>query len=347
MTPRRDVPSDRQTGQPIDQPGGGHVPVMLAEVLDALQPADGGIYLDATFGLGGYAHGVLEAADCIVWGLDRDPHAIARGQAMAEAEAGRLRLAEGRFGELDRLLDARGATPVDGIAFDLGVSSPQLDVAERGFSFRFDGPLDMRMGSDGPTAANVVNQLPEADLARVIRDYGEEKKARRVARAIAQARAESPIQRTGELAEIVRRAVGFSKTRAKAHEIDPATRTFQAIRIYVNDELGELERGLAAAERALKPGGRLAVVSFHSLEDRAVKQFLRTRSGDLPRASRHSPDPDPAERLPEPSFRVLFRQAKKPGADEAERNPRARSARLRAAERTAAPAWTDIEGGRA
>jgi 16S rRNA (cytosine1402-N4)-methyltransferase len=320
---------------------------MLAEVLDALQPADGGIYLDATFGLGGYAKGILDAADCTVWGLDRDPSAIARGQRMAEAESGRLQLAEGRFGELDAVLDARGALPVDGIAFDLGVSSPQLDEAERGFSFRFDGPLDMRMGSDGPTAADVVNELAEGELARIVRDYGEEKKARRVARAIAQARGEKAIQRTGELAEIVRGAVGYSKHKAKAHEIDPATRTFQAIRIYVNDELGELERGLAAAERALKPGGRLAVVAFHSLEDRAVKQFLRTRSGDVPRASRHSPDPDPADQLPEPTFRALFRQAKKPSAEEAETNPRARSARLRAAERTAAPAWTTIEGGRA
>jgi 16S rRNA (cytosine1402-N4)-methyltransferase len=346
MTGQRPTGSAPRAGRSDSQPG-GHVPVMLAEVLDALQPADGGIYLDATFGLGGYAKGLLDCADCTVWALDRDPHAIARGQAMAEAAAGRLHLVEGRFGELDRLLDARGAAQVDGIAFDLGVSSPQLDVAERGFSFRFDGPLDMRMGSDGPTAADVVNELAEGELARVVRDYGEEKKARRVARAIAQARGEKPIQRTGELAEIVRGAVGYSNTRAKAPEIDPATRTFQAIRIYVNDELGELERGLAAAERALKPGGRLAVVAFHSLEDRAVKQFLRTRSGDVPRASRHSPDPDPGERLPAPTFRMLFRQASKPSATEAEINPRARSARLRAAERTAAPAWTSVEGGRA
>ena len=344
MTPRRSAQS--QTPSHAAQQG-GHVPVMLAEVLDALRPADGGIYVDATFGLGGYAKGILDRADCTVWGLDRDPSAIARGHAMPEAEAGRLQLAEGRFGELDQLLTARGATPVDGIAFDLGVSSPQLDVPERGFSFRFDGPLDMRMGTDGPTAADVVNELAEGELARVVREYGEEKKARRVARAIAQAREQKPIRRTGELAEVVRGAVGFSKTRAKAHEIDPATRTFQAIRIYVNDELGELERGLAAAERALKPGGRLAVVAFHSLEDRAVKQFLRTRSGDVPRPSRHSPDPDPADQLPEATFRVLFRQAKKPSAAEAETNPRARSARLRAAERTAAPAWTEIEGGRA
>ncbi|MBK1696492.1 16S rRNA (cytosine(1402)-N(4))-methyltransferase [Rhodovibrio salinarum] len=340
------APADSHLTPQATQPG-GHVPVMLAEVLDALQPADGGIYLDATFGLGGYAKGILDSAACTVWGLDRDPQAIARGQAMTEAEDGRLHLAEGRFGALDRVLEERGVAPVDGIAFDLGVSSPQLDVAERGFSFRFDGPLDMRMGSDGPTAADVVNELAEGDLARIVRDYGEEKKARRVARAITQARGDKPIQRTGELAEIVRGAVGHARGKAKAHEIDPATRTFQAIRIYVNDELGELERGLAAAERALKPGGRLAVVSFHSLEDRAVKQFLRTRSGDVPRASRHSPDPDPADRLPEPTFRVLFRQAKKPRADEAETNPRARSARLRAAERTAAPAWANFEEGRA
>jgi 16S rRNA (cytosine1402-N4)-methyltransferase len=326
---------------------GGHVPVMLAEVLAALAPADGGIYLDATFGLGGYARGLLDAADCTVIGLDRDPRALAHGESFPEAAEGRLQLAEGRFGALDQILEDRGQAPVDGIAFDLGVSSPQLDVAERGFSFRFDGPLDMRMGQDGPTAAEVVNALPEGELARIVRELGEEKQARRVAKAIARARSEKRIERTGELAELVRGAVGYSRAQAKRHEIDPATRTFQAIRIYVNDEIGELERGLAAAERALKPGGRLAVVAFHSLEDRTVKQFLRTRSGDLPRASRHSPDPDPAERLPAPTLTLLFRQARKPSSAEAESNPRARSARLRAARRTAAPAWPDEQGGRA
>jgi 16S rRNA (cytosine1402-N4)-methyltransferase len=316
---------------------GGHTPVLLDQVLAALAPRDGGIYIDATFGLGGYARAILDAADCTVWGIDRDPDAIRLGEAGEAARTGRLALIQGRFGQLDRLLAERGVRPVDGIAFDLGVSSPQLDRAERGFSFRADGPLDMRMAAEGPSAADAVNTLPEAELARILRDYGEEKKARRVARAIAAARAKAPIERTGRLAEIVRAAVGP----AKGQDIDPATRSFQGLRIYVNDELGELERGLRAAERALAAGGRLAVVAFHSLEDRTVKQFLRARSGDLPRASRHSPGPDPVDAMPAASFRLLHRQAKKPTDAEAAANPRARSARLRAAERTAAPAWPE------
>jgi len=319
-----------------------HVPVMRDAALAALAPRDGGVYVDATFGAGGHARALLAAADCTVWALDRDPAAIARGAALTTEYPGRIHLVEGRFGELDSLLDARGVLPVDGVVFDLGVSSPQLDTAERGFSFRFDAPLDMRMGRDGPTAAELVNELSKSELARVLRDYGEERKARRIARAIVAARAEQPIERTARLAEIVRAAAGP----AKAHDIDPATRTFQALRIQVNDELGELARGLRAAERALKPGGRLVVVAFHSLEDRLVKQFLRRRGGELPRASRHSPEVG-ADDGPAPTFRLLRRGATKPDEAEAAANPRARSARLRAAERTEAAAWPDdLDGGR-
>jgi 16S rRNA (cytosine1402-N4)-methyltransferase len=307
---------------------------MAEAVMAALAPRDGGVYVDATFGRGGYTRLLLRAARTTVWGLDRDPEAVAAGAALAERHPGRLFLITGRFGDMDRLLDERGATPVDGVAFDLGVSSPQLDAAERGFSFKHDGPLDMRMGADGPTAAEVVNELPEAELARIIKDYGEERKARRVAKAIVAARAEARLTRTGELAEVVRRAVG-PRT---GQDIDPATRTFQGLRIYVNDELGELARGLRAAERILREGGRLAVVAFHSLEDRLIKRFLRERSGDLPRASRHQPDPG-AMTGPAPTFTVLKRSASKPDDSEAANNPRARSARLRAAERTGAPAW--------
>jgi 16S rRNA (cytosine1402-N4)-methyltransferase len=323
----------------------GHVPVMAEAVLAALAPRDGGVYVDATFGRGGYSKAILDAADSTVWGIDRDPTAIAAGADLARRYHGRLNLLQGRFGELDRLMEAEDALPVDGVAFDLGVSSPQLDTPERGFSFRHDGPLDMRMGSDGPSAADIVNEMPEAGLARLIFELGEERKARRVAKAIAAARAKAPLTRTHALADVVRQAVGP----AKAHDIDPATRTFQALRIHVNDELGELARGLRAAERALKAGGRLVVVAFHSLEDRVVKRFLRERSGDLPRASRHSPLPDTSG-APAPTFTTLQRAPRKADEDEARANPRARSARLRAAERTAAPAWPSdlgMEGGRA
>lgn len=306
----------------------GHAPVMLAEVLGALAPRDGGLYVDGTFGRGGYAAGILAAADCRVIGIDRDPEAVAHGRALAEAYDGRLALVEGRFGDMDRLVAAR---PIDGVTLDLGVSSPQLDVAERGFSFRFDGPLDMRMGRDGPSAADVVNALPEAELADVIYRLGEERRSRAIARAIVAARTQKPIERTLELAEIVRSVVKQAKD-----GLDPATRTFQALRLYVNDELGELERGLAAAERLLAPGGRLAVVAFHSLEDRLVKTFLRQRSGAVARGSRHLPPQVEPERTGG-SFVLLHRQALQPGKAEARANPRARSAKLRAAERTAAP----------
>ncbi len=342
---------------PIEK--GGHTPVMLREVIEALSPRDGAIYLDGTFGAGGYAEAILGAADCRVWGIDRDPEAVARGQALAARHADRLNLIHGRFGAMDDLLGAHQVVAVDGIALDLGVSSMQLDQAERGFSFRTKGPLDMRMGARaagddagddgdaGPSAAEVVNEFSETELADIIHRYGEERRARQVARAIVAARRERPIEDTARLAEIVRAAVrrGIkggtksrgAKSRGANRGIDPATRTFQALRIYVNDELGELDRGLHAAERLLAPGGRLAVVSFHSLEDRVVKTFLRARSAGGSGGSRHRPEP--AARR-DPTFLPLFRGACRPGRAECEGNPRARSARLRAAERTAAAAWT-------
>lgn len=310
-----------------------HVPVLLAEVLQALAPRDGALYVDGTFGLGGYTRALLEAARCTVCGIDRDPRAIAAGAALAAQHPGRLQLFNGRFGDMERLLTARGVTQVDGVALDIGVSSPQIDEPARGFSFRHDGPLDMRMGDDGPTAADVVNTADEATLADIIERLGEERFARRIARAIVAARAQQPITRTLQLAEIVRGVV-----RRAPDGIDPATRTFQALRIYVNDEIGELRRGLAAAERLLVPGGRLAVVSFHSLEDREVKSFLRRRSGGEGGVSRHLPARTGGRA---PSFTLLTRRAVRPSDAEIASNPRARSARLRAAERTAAPAWME------
>ncbi len=314
---------------------GGHVPVLLDEVLEALAPRDGAIYVDATFGAGGYSRAILNAADCAVWGLDRDPDAIAEGRPLAESYGGRLTLVEGRFGEMDDLVTAR---PIDGVALDLGVSSMQLDRPERGFSFRADGPLDMRMGGSGPSAADLVNGCPEAELADIIYRYGEERRSRRIARAIVEARRSERIERTLQLAEIVRAAV-----RPRGEAIHPATRTFQALRIAVNDELAEIDAGLAAAERLLAPGGRLAVVAFHSLEDRKVKSFLRTRSGALPRTSRHLPATTQVDRAP--TFELLLKGARKPTATEISVNPRARSARLRAARRTSADAWRPAASG--
>ncbi len=308
-----------------------HIPVMRDEVISVLSPADGETYLDGTFGLGGYTRAILDAANCAVWACDRDPDAIARGQSLVREYDGRLTLLQGRFGDLPRLLEQAGAPALDGVVFDLGVSSPQLDDAARGFSFRSDGPLDMRMAQDGPTAADIVNTFEEQELADLIRQLGEERFARRVARAIVAARKTEPFTRTLQLAEIVRGVVPRSKD-----GIDSATRTFMALRIHVNDELGELDRGMAAAEQLLRPGGRLIVVSFHSLEDRRIKNFLRERSGDAPRASRHAPEPVSAHA---PSFALLHRRGLTPGDAEKRSNSRARSARLRAAERTAAPAW--------
>ena len=304
----------------------GHRTVLLAATVTLLAPRDGATYVDGTFGGGGLAAALLAAAACRVVGVDRDPEAIAAGAALARRYPDRLILVRDRFGAMEPLLARHGIGAVDGIAFDLGVSSMQLDRPERGFSFRFDGPLDMRMGDDGTSAEELVNTLPEGRLAEIIQRYGEERHARRVARAIVAAR---PLRRTAELAAIVRNTVPY-----RGSGPDPATRTFQALRMEVNDEMGELERGLLAAERLLVPGGRLVVIAFHSLEDRCVKSFLGARS--LPPAvSRHRP----AVPQQPPSFRLLTRRALRPGADEIAGNPRARSARLRAAERTAAPAW--------
>lgn len=309
----------------------GHVPVLLDAVLDALAPRDGAVYVDGTFGGGGYTRALLAASHCRIFGIDRDPDAVRLGQRLAVDHEGRLQMLEGRFGDMAQLIAPVNTDPIAGIALDLGLSSIQLDTAERGFSFRADGPLDMRMSPDGRSAAEIVASLSEPQLADLIREYGEERFARRVARAITAARQHSPIRRTTELAEIVRAAIPKSEPGQ-----DPATRTFQALRIAVNDELGELDRGLAAAERLLTPGGRLAVVSFHSLEDRRVKEFLRRRSDSAPRASRHQPVRAAAAA---PSFKLLTRRAIRPSAAEIAHNPRARAARLRAAERTASPPW--------
>ena len=308
----------------------GHVPVMLAEVVEALAPRDGATYLDGTFGGGGYAEAILNAANCTLYAIDRDPDAIARGAALAARFPGRLHLVPGCFGDMAALLAERGVTQLDGVVLDLGVSSFQLDQAERGFSFRTDGPLDMRMGRDGPTAADLVNRLPEAELADILYTFGEERLSRRIAKTIVAARAEAPITTTHRLAEVIR-----SKVPRDPSGIDSATRSFQALRIVVNDELGEVERGLAAALPLLAPGGRLVVVAFHSLEDRIVKRFMQNATGRAPAASRHTPAALQGRGAGTP-FRLLGHKALRPGSPETTENPRARSARLRALERIAA-----------
>jgi 16S rRNA (cytosine1402-N4)-methyltransferase len=308
---------------------GGHVPVMLDEVMAVLQPRDDAIYVDGTFGGGGYSAALLASAKCRVFGIDRDAEAIARGRALAEQSEGRLTLIHGRFSEMDELLEAQGVAKADGVALDLGVSSFQFDERERGFSFSSDGPLNMRMdNTQGETAADLVNTLSEDAIGDILHRFGEERRARAIARAIVAAR---PIQSALQLAGIAERVLGHGK-----HAIHPATRTFQALRIAVNDELGELERGLEAAERVLRPRGRLAAVSFHSLEDRIVKRFLVARTGRAGRGSRHEPEQSPGQA---PTFDAISKNAQVPGEEELRANPRARSARLRAAERTSAPAW--------
>jgi 16S rRNA (cytosine1402-N4)-methyltransferase len=314
-----------------------HIPVLGRQAVERLAPRDGGVYVDATFGAGGYSRAILDTAGTRVIGIDRDRNAILGGFELVDRADGRLTLVEDRFSNLAEVCAAQGVDSVDGVVMDVGVSSMQLDEAERGFSFRLAGPLDMRMGHDGPTAADVIARASEADLANIIYIFGEERHSRGVAKAIVAARKEAPVTTTKALADIVSKVVW-----AKPGEIHPATRTFQALRIFVNEELDELHLALSAAERVLKPGGRLAVVSFHSLEDRIVKNFLveRARAGG---GSRHLPEIAQAD----PSFAILTKRPVTADDAEISANPRARSAKLRAAERTQAtahaaaalPAW--------
>jgi 16S rRNA (cytosine1402-N4)-methyltransferase len=308
-----------------------HVPVLIDEVIASLRIQSGETHVDGTFGAGGYTRALLGEGAGRVIAFDRDPQAIEEGRSLVPDS--RLILIHDRFSRMDDVLEERGLAPVDGVALDIGVSSMQLDRADRGFSFANDGPLDMRMSQAGMSAADFLNNAEESEIARVIKDYGEEPRARSVARAIVAAR---PLTRTAELAAVVRKALGHHK----GMKTDPATRTFQAIRIHLNAELEELEAGLRAAERVLRPGGRLAVVTFHSLEDRIVKQFLKSRSGATPGGSRHLPE---VKRGPKPSFEKVAKPVS-PGEAELQRNPRARSARLRTAVRTDAPAWDQVKG---
>jgi 16S rRNA (cytosine1402-N4)-methyltransferase len=303
-----------------------HTSVLLNEVLEALEPAPGKLIVDGTFGAGGYSRAFLATGAAVV-AFDRDPSA----RRFAEGLGGDFRLVDARFSEMAEEL---GEASADGVALDLGVSSMQLDQAERGFSFMRDGPLDMRMGADGPTAADIVNTAEPAEIARILYVYGEERQSRRIAASIARRRAEQPFTRTLDLAEHIEKALG-GRRGAKVH---PATRSFQGLRIAVNEELAELEAGLVAAERTLKPGGRLAVVTFHSLEDRIAKAFFAERAGKLGGGSRHAP---PVEAKAELSFNLLFNGARAPGEAETAANPRARSAKLRVGVRTSAPVWKE------
>ena len=308
-----------------------HIPVLIEPLIAAVSPVSG-VWLDGTFGAGGYSRALLEAGAIRVIGVDRDPEALSRAAVWAGDFADRLKVAAGRFGELDQLAIENGAEALDGVVLDIGVSSMQIDQADRGFSFMADGPLDMRMEQSGPSAADIVNQADEGDLADILFQYGEERASRRIARNIVKARKEAEILSTAALAEIVSRSL----PRAKPGQPHPATRSFQALRIAVNDELGELARGLMAAEAILKPGGFLAVVTFHSLEDRIVKRFMNQRSGAAPNSNRYAPQ----AASDAPRFEKLTRKAIAPDAAELAANPRARSAKLRIARRLDAPAGT-------
>jgi len=328
MAGRRARPGERAT-----EGAARHIPVLLDEVLAALKPGAGEVFVDGTFGAGGYTSAILDAApDTRVVAIDQDPDALAAGQALVAKYAPRLILSEGRFGDLDRIAADAGFPEVDGVVLDIGVSSMQLDEAGRGFSFMADGPLDMRMSQSGPSAADVIGGSSEEQLADIFFHLGEERRSRAIARAIGKARASGDITTTRQLADLVQRVLG----RAKSDDKHPATRVFQALRIYVNDELGQLMDALAAAERCLKPGGRLAVVTFHSLEDRIVKRYLTDASGRNPAGSRHLPPT--ATVAAAPRYRIVNQRPLTPSDKELAANARARSARLRAAERTEAPA---------
>ena len=315
----------------VAPPAPAHVPVLLDEVVAGLAVSEGGTYVDGTFGAGGYTKAIIEKGAARVFAFDRDPDAIREGEEFAAACGRRLTLVPERFSRMRQALADRGVEAVDGVTLDVGVSSMQLDRAERGFSFQSDGPLDMRMSKEGRSAAEFLNEADEAEIADILYRYGEEPRSRRIARAIVAAR---PIERTAQLAAIVRNTLGWHQGMKK----DPATRTFQAIRIHLNEELQELEGGLEAAEQVLRPGGRLAVVTFHSLEDRLVKRFLKERSGDVPAGSRHLPERSAARRSP--SFEAVAKPVRA-GEAEIRSNPRARSATLRVARRSAASSWVE------
>ena len=309
-----------------------HISVLRDETVSYLNPKDGGVYVDATFGAGGHSRALLESADCRVIALDRDPHVMRHVDILKDTYGKRFEFIQGCFGQLDELLQQHHVRKVDGILMDIGVSSMQIDTPRRGFSFQHDGPLDMRMDDTGQLASDIVNTMPEEELAGLIFRLGDEKQSRKIAHAICVARQKSPITRTSQLAGIIRDAVGhYNDT------IDPATRTFQALRIWVNDELGQLEQALEASERVLAPGGRLAVITFHSGEDTIVKHFLKERSGKSGASvSRHQPLPMEQE-LP-PTFKKITKKAVAPDEEEVRHNKRARSAKLRVAERTRTPA---------
>lgn len=302
-----------------------HIPVLLNEVVESIVPKDGGVYVDGTFGAGGYTRAVLDAADCTVYAIDRDPDAIREGQKLVDAYKGRLHLLHGTFGEMAELVRGEGVDFVDGVMLDIGVSSMQIDRAERGFSFQKDGALDMRMSQNGLSAADVLNTFGEREIADIIYKYGEERFSRRIAAAVVEQRKTAPFKTTLEFADLIRRTVPH-----KREDIDPATRSFQALRIYVNDELGQLESGLSAAHDLLKAGGRMAIVSFHSLEDRIVKTFMQEKSGKTANPSRYMPVVEKQAA----TLKTITKKPILPTESETKFNPRARSARLRVAEKT-------------